>query len=709
MSFHPNTTVYLCSGTGLDMANSIWWHRFAYPKSDDPKDDSWWNTCFQWVKAHSIAEGYWFMSNIHQGTGYIDVGRTPYQTSKQWGESGLGNAEKQAELDNPYIYYADALTAVDYLCFSNGVEEAPQFTSDVVYAFVTGLRSVNNNVTRVFYTVDAIMTYQKFFHFGQCLVERDMQFQDRQEDAEGIPNWSNYNTEPEPFMPNDNQYIFQHYTSTLPNFDKFTLGSYNRCFVTSDVDLRTADAIRPNTAYQGLPAFDPTPSSKVGDIDLGIGGYYVYNRQNDIFKALGSYNAFEHILNTYIVPEKLANLAYSADPPLFISNYELQDEYYNGASPVQVKIPNSYNDLTGTSDTEQVGGFKPVNVKTNFAPYVYMSITDKQGGSIEIPLELLRRDGTETELNPFILNIFMNLTYAPNIASMLYVGNLPSVRGSVYNPLQTVWEQNSYVMTPNNSGYNTAMSQSIAQSNASLVKVAVIGGIGAALIATGIGAGLGLAVLAGASAMSFAGTGLLTDTSRSIESSEESKRLEYFGLPKANGGLPTGMTQFTLENAGYEFYLVHLRTDILKSIDYFFSMFGYNQNKVRYPHINIRRRWCYVKCGNVNIVPNLTVNNYNAGGIPFEAFGQIEQRLRSGVTFWNIRQALMGDGDTGRSDVQSYDDGRVQACINCKFVKNYGSGADSDVVKDNASFTGGYASDYTDDYSYQEGTNALLQ
>lgn len=705
MSFKPNTTVYLCSGTGLDMANSIWWHRFAYPKSTLPKDDTWWNTCFQWVKAHSVAQGYWYMSNIHQGNGYIDVGRTPYQTAMQWGEEGLGNSAKQSELDNPYIYYTDALTAVDYLAFSNGVQEAPQFTSDVVYAFVTGMQSINNNVTRVFYTVDAIMTYQKFFHFGQCLVERDMQFQERQNSVDGVPNWGENNHQPEPLVPQDSDYIFQDYQSDEADFQYFTLGPYTRCFVTSDVDLRTADAIQPNSAYQGLPSFKSSPSSKIGSVDLGIGAYYIVNRENEVFEALGSYNAFEHILNTYVVPEKVANLAYSADPPLFIGDFDANTLEVYKEKLIPLKMPATYTDLTGTTNTEQTG-YRPVNVKSNFAPYVYFSISDKQGSSVEIPFDTLRQMGQETELNPFVLNTYMSLTAAPNIASMLWVANLPAGNGSLYVPLTTMWQQNSYVMTPNNSGYNIVASQQIATQQSMATKILVTGTIAVGLLALAFAAPVGAGLLF-MGAASF-GTATLNNLNQGFnqqaEQVAEQARLQAIGLPKANGGLATGMTKYTYNNAGYKFYLVHLRTDLLKNVDYFFSIFGYTQNKVRYPHINIRRRWCFVKCSNVNIVPNLSVNNYNAGGVPMEALQQIDQRMKNGITFWNIRQALMGDGDTGPSDAFNWDDSRIQQCINCRFVKNYGSGPDSDVVKENASFTGGYADDYTDDYSYQEGT-----
>lgn len=707
MSFKPNTTVYLCSGTGLDASNSVWWHRFAYPKSTIERDDTWWNACFQWVKAHSVAEGYWYMTNIYKPNGYIDVGRTPYQTSRKWGESGLGSSAKQSELDNPYIYYADALTAVDYLCFSNGVEEAAGFTSDVVYAFVTDIKSLNNNTARVFYEVDAVMTYQKFFHFGQSFIERDMEFQERKDSVDGVPNWSNYNLQPEPIRPDESQYIFQDYTSTEENFDKFTLGAYDTLFVTSDVDLSAEDKITPNTAYQGIPAFQASESSKLGDVELGIGVYYVYNRKNAVFEKLGSFNAFEHILNSYTIPHNIITEHPTVDLPVFTNNcdYAVPD-YYKGNTIITLSMPKSYNDLVGITNQSPINGFQPVNLKTNFAPYTYFSISDKQGSSVEIPLSSLRQTGLESAENPFKLQLQMNLTVAPNVASTLWVNNLPANRGSLYDPLLTMWQQSSYTMTPNNSGYNTYMAQSLQTIKNGLTPVLLLGGaaIIAATVLTGGAAGvvaaggMGLASTLGLSA----GMSAVNTATQAVQQQNTAERLEVMGLPKANGGTSDGMTRYTLNNAGYKFYLVHLRTDLLRNVDYFFSLFGYTQNKVRYPHINIRKRWSYVKCKSVNIVPNLSVNNYPAGGIPTEAYNQIVRRMTGGITFWNIRHAIMGDNDTGPCNAVSWED--MSDIIHCRYVKNYGAGADSDVVKENASFTGGYANDYTDDYSYQEGT-----
>ena len=63
----------------------------------------------------------------------------------------------------------------------------------------------------------------------------------------------------------------------------------------------------------------------------------------------------------------------------------------------------------------------------------------------------------------------------------------------------------------------------------------------------------------------------------------------------------------------------------------------------------------------------------------------------------------MGDGDSGPSSVQSWDDGAIQGANKCQWVKNYGGGeAGNDIEWENVSYLGGYATDYTDDYNPQE-------
>lgn len=717
--FQPNTTIYLCAGTGMDMTNSIWWHRFAYPDTDDPRgDNSWWNTCFQFFKAHSIAEGHWYYTMIDPTRGYFDVGRTPlaHGAESSDGEPGLGNSDKQSEMDNVYANFADTIRAVDYVCFSNDSNGDEGFTADVQYAFVTKIATINQSVARVFFTIDAIMTYQKFFCLGPCNVLRDMQFNEWLTDYYVI-NISDLNTQPEPYAMNEEDFVFQHMgegdTQNNEALQATKLGDYTKMFVTSDVSLEVAD-ITPNEYYGGMPSFKMTDSTKVGEVGLGIGLYSLGpDRKTDpAMTLLGSYNAMEHILNSYTVPSKITSVTPSQTAFVPDVSAVIAEGYKNDKEYI-VHFPMGYTDDVDTTLSLSNQGYIPLNPKINIAPFTYFSITDKQGSSIEVIPQELQTNFAYANVSLFEVRFNLDLTIAPNIPSCLYIVNSKLMTASKWNPFMTLWQMPAYAMTPNASGYNSQIINAIVQKNAGF-KVALVGGGMNALTSAAQGAvrGAGDLDVPVASAVSGAVTGAVGGaiqpfvqlgsqiqgfgTSQYLSgmmAQEKAKASQAFGLPKAVGGLPSGFTQYIMNNPGYEFFFCHLKTELIKNIDYMMSAYGYAQNKFRYPHINTRRRWTFVQLGNVNILP-IAANNYDNAGVPFEMRKQISDRLTAGITFWNMRHAIMGDGDSGQSSVTSYTQIPENALF-CKWIKNYGDGPDSDECKENRD-TRSYAPDYSD-------------
>lgn len=724
MAFQPNTTVYLCAGTGMDASNSIWWYKYAYPHNNQAKyDDTWWNTCFQFFKAHSIANGSWYCTYLDPSRGYFKVGRMPLNdNSIPMGESGLGSSEKQAQINNPNIPFAECIRAVDYIIFAN---DAEGFNGDIQYAFVTEIKSINHNVACVYFTIDAIMTYQKFFHLGRSLVIRDMQFQEREGSIEGPPVYDNLNRISDDITPGANDYV-QELINCPEDEYKFTnLGAYGKLFVMSDIDL-SSDRIVPNAYFGGIASFTPSLSTKIENVDLGVGVYLINNRQCEALVKLGSFDAMEHLLYVYTVPLNLVPQNSETEPVFIADASTWRTEYTNNVYliPVSKCFSSAGQIEVNTSSTD---GYIPLNIKTYTAPYSYYSVTDMQGNSMEI-LPQLMEYGNDTDEFYFTLRLFFNLTIAPNVASTVTVGDYLGPEGYT-NPLLSLWQQPSYAMTPNSSGYANNMIQAITtkglsvkqfNSGAAITMATnfasglgnVIGmGVGGA-IAGPAGASIGGAIAGTLSGSLLApseayGSGIMNaGVQNEIQSQYQQAQAQAgktFGLPKATGGIPSGLTTFLMNNPGYRIFRMHLQNDILKQVDLYFSIFGYMQNTWRYPHINIRRRWCYVKLGTVNIVPH-QANEYDAGGVPMFAREQIEKRLTNGVTFWNIRHALMGDGDGGESTVQSWSDSAIQSTKNCQFIKNYGRTPDDDIMKDNLSYTGGYAQDYTDDYNDIEGS-----
>lgn len=80
---------------------------------------------------------------------------------------------------------------------------------------------------------------------------------------------------------------------------------------------------------------------------------------------------------------------------------------------------------------------------------------------------------------------------------------------------------------------------------------------------------------------------------------------------------------------GWERYFtadcMSVRYEIAKTIDNFFSMFGYKVNSVKTPNITGRRNWNYVK----------TIGCYIEADIPQEDLQEIKDMFNNGVTFWH--------------------------------------------------------------------------
>ena len=731
--YQPNCTLYLCAGTGLDYNNSIWMHKFAYPYTTDPLDTSWWNALFQFIKAHSIAEGYWYLTDTRPHSGVIRVGRAPLLNGIITGETGLGSAAKQAELDNPEIPYEDAIRAVDYLVFTN--RRGNEGSGEEWYAFVDEIRYINQNVAEIRYTVDALLSFQKFFYLGRGMIYRDMQFEERLLSVDGALNRDNINYQAEPIEPDTTQYVFQHCQGETTGMQRLKLGTYDQTFCTSDVSL-SADDIKSNNWITGLPSFAPalplvmhygrnTSWGSPNETRINLGLYYVSNMQNEAFKKLGQYNAFEHILYAYSTPHNIVQVDYlsnaaGSDGIYHVGSDQILDvnEYVN--AEYSYRFPNYYDDssvLTIQEDAYSTpdNSYTPLNIKTHYAPYNYFSVTDKQGNSLELPPQILNH-ALSAPASLFQFYLHFNLTGAPNILSSVYVPDILQMEGSIIKPLQTLWQIPTYVMTPNNSGYMLNVIQG--------ARDVVLGVVGVAIgmpMAVSIGATAGatapiyaamqmLAPVAGGAMAGAAGATInnystisstLTSfgTNAILQGAQQfaTAGAKYiFGLPKAQGGLATGLTTYNMTYPGYEIYRVHLKTSLLRLIDTFFTRFGYAQNQYRYPHINIRRRWCFVQADNIDLIP-LQANNYNRGGIPTEFRQQIIDRLKAGVTFWNVRRAIKGD-DSDADPIGDTNWSQMSDIINCKFIKNYGSKPDSDEAKDNMSYTGGYCDYYTDDF-----------
>ncbi len=765
MALKGNTTLYLLAGTCIDMDNTIWMSRFAFHDGAVEQIESghdWSGQLFQWFKAHSISRGYWYMTTVSPGKGYFDIGRNKLvqDLSTLYSQEGLGSDYVNQFLDNPNTEYILGIPMVDYVVWTND-NGNPNFYG----AFVDKLEAINMNTVRVYYTIDAIITYQLYFYFGTSWIEREHCYQDwavPNGEQYMVPNWSAIGTEGEPFEPSDNEYIFE----TIPKKNGLTyeledFGNYDQTFVMSDIDLTDVQYIKAREEYPAFAQFSPAERTEVrathytdsGRTELiqrlSIGVFRVDTWKNAVFEELGKYNAFEHILYTYTVPHKLvADHATQALPQQSVQVVTdvVPNTVFEGDGVYPLELPtvirdgnSSIDDNTGTEDYSH---YKPLNAKCYYAPYYYVSVTDCLGSSMEFQPQLT--EGTIPKRNGSVRFEFsVELTTLPNVASALFCSNYKRVTGGRYSPMYTLWQMSAYSMTPNASGYGELLRDACMQRGLMYERVKtsipwLMGGAAvdattqlatgaietlgsvAGSLATVKGplAGVGMSPSQGASyggqaakmvsgpvqafgsgisnILSSFGGGVLGGavTAANGEASNKAGALydRMFGLPKAVGGLGTGTTVTSLKQVGYKFFFVHVNTYTMRKIDSYFSLYGYTCNQWKFPNINIRRRWCYVKTRVCVLEPvNDAYDGKHAFFIPRWAQEQIKERMNNGLTFWNLRWALYGDVDESNRHDQWYLWNEMpQNIIRGRFVHNYGDRPDSQEMKDNQSTVGGY-------------------
>lgn len=96
-------------------------------------------------------------------------------------------------------------------------------------------------------------------------------------------------------------------------------------------------------------------------------------------------------------------------------------------------------------------------------------------------------------------------------------------------------------------------------------------------------------------------------------------------MPNLQGGQATGDVIWGANRNMYTLRKMRVKTEYLKAIDDYFSMFGYKINVVKVPNITGRQNWNYVKTVDCNVT----------GDIPQIDLNIIRNMFNGGVTLWH--------------------------------------------------------------------------
>lgn len=266
-----------------------------------------------------------------------------------------------------------------------------------------------------------------------------------------------------------------------------------------------------------------------------------------------------------------------------------------------------YNEPTRTISItvpwKNLQGYEPINAKCLSSEFCSIILSNRQGSESHLNTEYYKSNTINFQID--------NVKYDAGCGSMLYpveyYGNDPRALGVCIECVaQIAWST---------SGYYSYVSQNL-------------GSIGSDLLSTAISQGFIGSALSG-HPVAGAVTGGINSALAVM-----GKTVDTIPNPTYKyGGGQGSKLPYALSNIGYTISLAHPEVECLKSIDQFFSRFGYRTNRLKKPNIDTRPLWNYVK----------TAGGVVKGPFSYQDKLNIQRCLDNGVTLWHVPATTIGD------------------------------------------------------------------
>ena len=613
------------------------------------------NSIVHLLKGVPLEEGY-------DDTFYFDrFGQTP-ETKQTQANYFLSNFGKRTFTQLTYVKpnenririeaSADTLRDYNYMMFQN-----TNYGEKWFYAFITKVEYVNNAVTEIEFSIDAIQTWYFDISFEQSFIDRehsetdgvgdnvidenlafgDLMVSNKKEElymnktVEGVyipmymavvfyipnndkkavlnpniqPTRSDPGVTPEPAFP----YVwwFSKYTYTDKNFM---------------IPWRATIA---NGIYFGSTYF-AIPFDTRTDISYNQGGYtltYLDDTRNKLvclLDAIDSNDIDGTIVNVCLIPTDV-----------------WLGEFVNG----DYNKTGNFIESTIFVSSDGTTNYTPKNKKMYCYPYKRIVVSNNTGGTNEFKWEFCK----ETLNRSKVFDYNIKGTAIPNCE----VSFIPQKYRGFGRFANTNDYENALVLNdfPQLSWSEDSFSKWWAQNrdtfNLSMISSAV-SGVGS--IATGgliaqnnIGNG-------GSSAVAGARVGNVAfNAFDNIIKTSFPRTLAKNTPDQPFGNLSCSALKTKLERIGYTLYELSINANCAEAIDNYFTMFGYAMKKIKVPNVfgggSVRPYWNYIKTNGAKIhgYSQLTTDNI---GLTSEDLKNIVAIFDHGITFWN-RNIAIGD------------------------------------------------------------------
>lgn len=495
---------------------------------------------------------------------------------------------------------AGKLYRCQYMRFKNG--EA--FGGTWIYAFVLAVEYVNNNTCEVTYLIDDMITWFPWCTLRECFVEREIPATDNLFEnlvPENLETGDYTAISEESYDLNDSALVIMSakepiLTSTpsvrfeYPHYSSYIEGCVNDVF-----------------CPLWIRVFDPDDATSM---DL----FYL------ILQAFVEQGQAENLVNIQYVPKFCVEKMKNSDAPYESVHYST-DQKRCTMSLVMGDIKDRYY---------------PKNKKLFTYPYSCLVVSNQQGQVKMFKWEDFTT--TETVLGKPAVNFKLWGTFYSNPAVIATPTGYKGILGSNFDYSITL---TNFPPAP---WICDTFRAYLAQNRASIA-TSILGDVVGSLASGVIGFGGGQITNALGNAMQFQNPNSLMGQYYSMSGNHEMASAVASSVTGGVGGimgtmakvgdhsaLPNRVANLSQTDAfnliAHNNEIVFIETSIegqmARTIDNFFSMFGYAQHKIKTPNINSRPYWNYVKTQGCIVV----------GDVPADALRNISNTFDKGIRFW---------------------------------------------------------------------------
>ena len=477
------------------------------------------------------------------------------------------------------VTYAVAMYA-NYMAFKN-----PTYGNKWIFAFITDVKYLSDSACRIFYQIDVWSTWYSSFNIGKAFVEREHVADDT----------FGKHTIPENLETGD--YVIKSETDASELQDVCTV-----VCATIDPEMNKSWAAYAGNRYEALGYYIFKWS-----VDTAYDPYSDVRCINEYITKVNNNYSDDSIVSIFMAPRKMVGWSVDGTWTVFSGTsytYRNALDVFDHTNPVYTDYdkPYTFTDLEVTRPTT-FGSYTPVNNKAYCYPYQFINLTNNNGGNATYNYEEFSSNKPKFEITG-ILTPSCSIRAVPKNYKGLTKSYNDGIQGGKY-PICS-WNNDLFTNWMTQQGLNISLeyAKDVMTLGAGIVTGIATGGIGA-----GIGAGLASSGL----------TGILSTMAKVREHS--------LVPPQARGNTNGGDISSANSKLTFTAQLMQVKEEYIKSIDQYFSRFGYKVNEVKTPNLKTRTKFNFIKIGGKDDLID--------GNIPAVALSEINDIFRKGVTIFH--------------------------------------------------------------------------